>query len=413
LCYIFHSGIVETIDLFRLVFCLSKKDSFNSSKLKKKIEMFFRQALNNIARRGLLSRVSVPTGKYVAYATVATAAAAAAAIVSTDQFEWQDFSLADVKLERRVWALESDAGLKGSQRGIASDLDEASSLTVLHVKTDSKRIAQVLQAALSAQRVAAELSLQCGESVDVVVGFSAKYWNKIGLLFGSAAVIDAECTTKKCKLGAVPHSGGEIVIHVRGASQSVVRQVVAHVVAVLDDDNVKSVDDRYAFRLGDKRDYTQFSVDYPLAPLERVIADDGSSYVSVQRWNHNLAKLAKQPPDVQQRWVGRDKQSGAPVLPLPPSSHYARVLPDLQRCRMHAMPCGELQHPGLLLAVYAAHPSVLKRIDERLVGTDVSLSDGRVVDAALNFAEVRRSQYFFIPSQQQLDALSAHIFANR
>lgn len=137
-------------------------------------------------------------------------------------------------------------------------------------------------------------------------------------------------------------------------------------------------------------------------------AHAGGSYVSLQRYIHDLPKWEALPVAEQEAAVGRTKETDEELDDevKPPSAHIARVVieedgEELEILR-HSMPYGDSSEHGLYFVAYCASPAPFRKMLMRMVS---SKSDGHH-DRLLDFTRAVTGASFFAPSADFLAALA-------
>lgn len=134
----------------------------------------------------------------------------------------------------------------------------------------------------------------------------------------------------------------------------------------------------------------------------------GGSFVSVQRYVHNLPKWESLPVSEQEAAVGRTKETDEELDDevKPPTAHIARVVikeddEELEILR-HSMPYGSTSEHGLYFVAYCADPAPFRRMLERMV---LTRADGHR-DRLLDFTTPVTGAAFFTPSVDVLEKLA-------
>jgi putative iron-dependent peroxidase len=137
---------------------------------------------------------------------------------------------------------------------------------------------------------------------------------------------------------------------------------------------------------------------------------DGSSFVAVQRWIHDLAALERMPQQKRDGLIGRKQDTNEEMEDAPPSAHVKRSAqesfdPPAFMVR-RSMPFGNIGEHGLYFVAYGASLDRFERVLRRMAGLD----DG-VVDGLLRFSRAVTGGYYWCPPQEHgrpdLRALSA------
>lgn len=150
---------------------------------------------------------------------------------------------------------------------------------------------------------------------------------------------------------------------------------------------------------GDERAEVALVADGPFA---------GGSFVSIQRYVHDLPKWEAMPVPEQEAAIGRTKDTDEEMddEAKPPSAHIARVVieedgEELEVLR-HSMPYGTTSEHGLYFVAYCASPAPFRKMLERMV---LSRGDGHH-DRLLDFTRAVTGAAFFVPSADLLASLA-------
>ena len=134
----------------------------------------------------------------------------------------------------------------------------------------------------------------------------------------------------------------------------------------------------------------------------------GGSYVSLQRYVHNLAKWTTLPVPEQEAVIGRTKETDQELADevKPPTAHIARVVieesgQELEILR-HSMPYGDTAECGLYFVAYGASPLPFRKMLDRMVKRDAA---GHY-DHLLDFTRPVTGASFFTPSLALLRSLA-------
>jgi putative iron-dependent peroxidase len=206
---------------------------------------------------------------------------------------------------------------------------------------------------------------------------------------------------------------GDLLFHIRANTMDLCFELADLLIGRLA--GVASVvDEVHGFRYFDQRDLLGF-VDGTENPTGRaaeaaVFTDDGSTYVIVQKYLHDMASWNALSVEEQEQAVGRTKLSDIelPEDVQPATSHVAlaKVVDENGNERKIVrdnMPFGHIatgEH-GTYFIGYAASPSI---IEQMLVNMFVGNPAG-TTDRILDFSTAVTGCLFFIPSQDFLDNL--------
>ncbi len=123
---------------------------------------------------------------------------------------------------------------------------------------------------------------------------------------------------------------------------------------------------------------------------------DGSSFVAVQRWVHDLARFERMAPDARDHLIGRRREDNEEIDDAPPYAHVKRSAQEsfdppafmLRR----SMPWGGAAEHGLFFVAYGATLDPFERVLGRMAG----LEDG-IVDGLLRFSRALSGGYYWCP----------------
>ncbi|MBI1944813.1 MAG: Dyp-type peroxidase [Deltaproteobacteria bacterium] len=123
---------------------------------------------------------------------------------------------------------------------------------------------------------------------------------------------------------------------------------------------------------------------------------DGGSFVSVQRWLHDLAAIAGMPEVARDHVIGRRLVDDEELADAPASAHVKRTAqeefdPEAFVVR-RSMPWGTAREHGLYFVAYGESLERFTRLARRMVGRD----DG-IVDALFSFSRAVTGAMYFCP----------------
>lgn len=134
----------------------------------------------------------------------------------------------------------------------------------------------------------------------------------------------------------------------------------------------------------------------------------GGSFVSLQRYIHNLPRWEAMPVSEQEHSIGRTKDDDEELDDdvKPPSAHIARVVieddgEELEILR-HSLPYGGTGENGLYFVAYCADPGPFRRMLEAMVKRG---ADGHY-DRLLDFTRPVTGASFFTPAVEVLERLA-------
>jgi putative iron-dependent peroxidase len=123
---------------------------------------------------------------------------------------------------------------------------------------------------------------------------------------------------------------------------------------------------------------------------------DGGSFVSVQRWEHDLTRFERLAAGERDAIIGRSRETNDELDDAPAWAHVKRSAqesfePEAFLLR-RSMPYGDVGRNGLYFVAYGAALSAFERILRRMVGLD----DG-IVDGLFRFTRPRTGGHYFCP----------------
>lgn len=212
-----------------------------------------------------------------------------------------------------------------------------------------------------------------------------------------------------------PATPADLFLHIHSPRHDANLMLARRVMGALGS-HVRLAEEVMGFRHMGKRDLTGF-VDGSENPEgeERaevaLVADGpfaGGSFVSLQRYVHDLARWESLSTPDQEAAVGRTKETDEELddAVKPPFAHIARVVieedgEELEVLR-HSMPYGTTSENGLYFIAYCASPAPFRKMLERMV---LSSGDG-LHDRLLDFTRAVTGAAFFAPSADFLESLA-------
>lgn len=206
--------------------------------------------------------------------------------------------------------------------------------------------------------------------------------------------------------GTVPSTQGALWVALRGDTPGEVFDRAARVVDLLAPAFV--VDDAVdTFRYRDGRDLTGYldgTANPPEdeAPAVAIVGDDGeapagSSFVSVQRWVHDLPCFRSHAVDERDAMIGRAIADNAEIETAPETAHVKRTAQELYEPTAfmvrRSMPWADGRGEGLEFVAYCATLDAFERMLAHMLGCD----DG-IVDALFRFSRpVTGGHYWCAP----------------
>lgn len=123
---------------------------------------------------------------------------------------------------------------------------------------------------------------------------------------------------------------------------------------------------------------------------------DGSSFVAVQQWVHNLDRFESMPAKEQDNSVGRRKSDNKELADAPPSAHVKRTAQETFKPQAfvlrRSMPWADGSRAGLVFVAFGKSLDAFEAQLKRMVGAE----DG-IVDALFNFTRPISGSYFWCP----------------
>lgn len=212
-----------------------------------------------------------------------------------------------------------------------------------------------------------------------------------------------------------PSTPGDLFVHIHSPRQDA-NLVLARAFRRLLGDGVPLVEEVLAYKHLGGRDLTGF-VDGTENPKDEeraevaLVADGphaGGSFVSMQRYVHDLERWEAMPVPEQEGCIGRTKDGDEELDDdvKPPTAHIARVVieddgEELEIVR-HSLPYGGTGERGLCFVAYCADPAIFPRMLERMVMTDAEGHHDRLLD----FTRAVTGVSFFCPSATFLEGLA-------
>lgn len=302
------------------------------------------------------------------------------------------------------------------QSAICAEGENFGIFLTLMAGSDAQAVAAIRRAAARLPRLTAEVAERVGEpSLASAIGFGAEVWARLCGKAKPAELAPFQPVADGPRLA--PATPADLLIHIHSVRQDA-NFVLARAVMGELGASVRVVEEIHGFKHLGGRDLTGFvdgtenpkGAERPVAAL--VGAEDpafaGGSYVSVQRWVHDLRRWERLPVPDQEAAVGRTKEDDEELDDdaKPPSAHIARVVieedgDELQVVR-HSLPYGTTAEHGLYFIAYGRSPGPFRRMLERMVIAD---ADGSY-DQLMDFSCPATGASFFAPSIGALEALA-------
>lgn len=203
----------------------------------------------------------------------------------------------------------------------------------------------------------------------------------------------------------VPATGGDLWCWLRGEDRGALVHLTHQLVNLLDEGFVcDSIVDGFRFDSG--RDLTGYEdgTENPTgddAVKAAIVSGvgagmDGSSFVAVQQWVHNLDDFLSRPEAEQDETIGRRREDNEEIEDAPVTAHVKRTAqesfePEAYVVR-RSMPWADAGHEGLVFVAFGSSFDAYKRLLKRMVGAD----DGEV-DALFSFTTPVTGSFYWCP----------------
>ena len=214
---------------------------------------------------------------------------------------------------------------------------------------------------------------------------------------------------------SAPSTAGDFLLHIRSERQDV-NFILARKIMAQFGSAVTVIEEIAGYRYFDSRDMTGF-IDGTENPQGEhraevgLVIDEidfiGGSYISLQRYVHNLDARDKLPVATQEGHIGRTKADDVQLKgdDKPATAHISRAVVEEDGMELeilrHSMPYGGVQEAGLLFIAYAGRADHFDKMLGQMVIAD---SDGHY-DHLLDFTQAVTGNQFFAPSLDFLSSL--------
>ena len=125
----------------------------------------------------------------------------------------------------------------------------------------------------------------------------------------------------------------------------------------------------------------------------------GSSFVAVQRWQHDLARFKARRPEARDAMIGRERESNEELADAPASAHVKRsAQEDFEPAAFmlrRSMPWSTGKAQGLEFIAFGRSLQAFEQVLRRMMG----LEDG-IVDALFDFSRPISGGYYWCPPLQ-------------
>ncbi|HVI51270.1 MAG TPA: Dyp-type peroxidase [Candidatus Sulfotelmatobacter sp.] len=244
------------------------------------------------------------------------------------------------------------------------------------------------------------------------IAFGAEVWPRLfsqGKPEGLVAFAPLEANGK-----AAPATPADLFIHIHSNRSDANFQLGRRVVAMLGG-AVTLVEDIAGFRTLGGRDLTGF-VDGTENPegeerAEVALDETGGSFVSLQRWEHDLARWEALAVKMQEAAIGRTKADDREMDDdeKPADAHIARVVieengEELAILR-HSLPYGDMRRNGLYFVAYGRSPKPFRRMLSSMVLGDGASKGYHNADRIMEYTRPVTGCAFYAPSVETLENL--------
>lgn len=270
-----------------------------------------------------------------------------------------------------------------SQRGILAPLARAARYLVLDVPPDisAKDLVRRLRELPSDERL--------------VVGLGAPLVKALGAGVPALRTFPA-LAGPGC---AVPSTQGALLLHSRGDDHGDTLDTLNRVLGLLGS-GLRIAEDIVGFKHRDGHDLTGYEdgTENPKgdAAIAAALAPDGSSYVAVQRWVHDLGGFERLGPAERDNVIGRARESNEELPDAPASAHVKRSAQESFEPAAfmwrRSMPYGTVTEHGLYFVAYGKDFDAFEHVMRRMVGAD----DG-IVDGLFKFSRAVSGGYYWCP----------------
>mmetsp|Transcript_14640 Transcript_14640/g.23837 ORF Transcript_14640/g.23837 Transcript_14640/m.23837 type:complete len:484 (-) Transcript_14640:29-1480(-) len=305
--------------------------------------------------------------------------------------------------------------------------------------------------AQAVQKISSEFEKNGSDSA-IAVGFSERVWNSVqSKIPAGIPTHPFDYHTRKGEHGSMPATGGDIFLHMKSNNRGQCFSVARRVVEAIPVESIIDAEDVYGYEYENGKDLLGYSLHRCNNENEEnrfetaVVKNTGGSYALSQLWRHRLYEFEDLSEEAQNQVIGKCKKTDEYLVDdraevdlgsdtptdldqailhgLPATSHVARVIGVDQHSKKlkivrQGMPCGSIapgpvgqdniQEPGLSFLAYANNPTIFNYMLARMVGTPIrgSIKEKRPNDQIMEYSKCIRGQMYYVPSKQQLAALT-------
>lgn len=282
--------------------------------------------------------------------------------------------------------------------------------TTNHAYLELDRQPEVPAAALARAVEAVDNAVLTGAGCTVTVGFRPEVWHQLapracpgGLTGFDQPVVGDDGFT-------MPATQHDLVLWVAGGSRDVVFDAASAAVRGLADVAAVS-EETEGWTYQHHRDLTGFEdgTENPTlaeTPSVAVVPPDrpgaGGTVLLLQRWRHDTVTWTALDVAAQERVIGRTKRDSIELADKPATAHAARTDQDeVGKIVRRNLAYGSVGRHGTMFVGLAAEQRILHEMLRRMAGIG-----GEPRDALTRYSEAETGGYYFLPSFDDLVALS-------
>jgi putative iron-dependent peroxidase len=252
------------------------------------------------------------------------------------------------------------------------------------------RIAPQSDVAAALRRLRERLSLDCG-TVGIGEPLVLALQKSIAGLRTFPAMSGPACS--------VPSTQEALCFLLRGSDRGIVFDLTQNLRELLGDAFLL-VDSNDTFTYHGGRDLTRFEdgTENPKGDdaAAAALREDGSSFLVVQRWVHDLSRFRDLGEEDREMLIGRRAESNEEIEDAPPSAHIKRTEQESFEPPMfmlrHSMPWASATQEGLEFIAQVKSLDVFETMMKKMVGRD----DG-IVDGLFTFSRPVTGGYYWCP----------------
>lgn len=249
--------------------------------------------------------------------------------------------------------------------------------------------------------------MQGNNDIYGVIAFNYVFWpwiiNNQTLLFDTAPYL---CVFPN--YGFKSDNNFDLYIHIHGNDKDNIINMFNDISNSLNNILILKKDEKFGYKYMEGRDLTGFIDGTANAHGDEerrkvAINEDGSSYVMMQRYIHNLEKWSSITEHDQETVIGRTKKDSIELNPLPTGSHVFHTDQGTDNFIVrHSLPYGNEndKEKGLWFTAYCKKIKTFDTLLKRMMG-----SEGFTKDMLLSFTTPVTGGYFFVPSIEMLNDL--------